>query len=236
MNNKIGIFGGTFNPIHYGHLRIAEEAREVMGLKRVIFVPSGIPPFKINEEELIPPNMRAEMVKLAIKDNPFFEFSDIEITREGVSYTVDTLEIFRERYTQERLYFIVGADAISELPKWHKPERILELTELLVVTRPGFPLSKLRNLLVYGIPENELDRFINGQIDKFSYSPFHFVKVSTISISGTMIRSFIKKQRSIKYLLPEEVESYIIKNRILGYIGIPRNSTDFLGLPCRRRK
>lgn len=226
---KIGILGGTFNPIHYGHLRIAEEAREIMGLEKVIFVPSRVPPFKIHEEELIPINMRAEMVKLAIKDNPFFEFSDIEITRDGISYTVDTLEIFRERYTQERLYFIVGADAVSELPKWHKPERILELAELLIVTRPGFPLYRLKNLLVYGIPENELERFIHGQIDEFSYSPFHFVKVSAISISGTMIRSLIKKQRSIKYLLPEEAESYIIKNRILGYIGVSKRSKDFLG-------
>lgn len=214
---SIGILGGTFNPIHYGHLRIAEEVRERFSLSKVIFIPSGIPPFKVRESELIDACHRAEMVRLAIRTNPFFEFSDIEIKREGISYTVDTLEILKKEYPEEQIYFIAGADAMADLPKWHRPERILELAEIIVVTRPDFPLSRLQNLLVYGIDREELTRFINGEIEEFRHRPFHFIRTSAISISGSLIRSFIKKQKSIKYLLPEEVEYYIIKNKILGY-------------------
>ncbi len=217
MSSRIGLFGGTFNPIHYGHLRIAEEVRERLGLSKVLFIPSGIPPFKVTETELISASMRAEMVRLAIRSNPFFEFSEVELKREGISYTVDTLEEFKAKNPSEDFYFIGGADAISELPKWHKPERILELTDFVVVTRPGFPLSHLRNLLAYGISEVELTRFIDGEIEEFHQGRFHFLKVSAIPISGSYIRSLIKSQKSIKYLLPEEVESYIIKNRIWGY-------------------
>lgn len=214
---NIGILGGTFNPVHYGHLRIAEEVRERFNLSKVIFVPAGIPPFKIKAEELIEADHRAEMVRLAIKTNPFFEFSDIEIKREGISYTVDTLEVLKKEYPGDNIYFIAGADAMADLPKWRRPGRILELAEVIVVTRPDFPLSRLQNLLVYGIDREELSRFINGEIEEFRHSPFHFIRVSAISISGSLIRSFIKRQKSIKYLLPEEVEYYIIKNRILDY-------------------
>ncbi len=214
---NIGILGGTFNPIHYGHLRIAEEVRERFNLTKVIFIPAGIPPFKIKAGELIEATQRAEMVRLAIKTNPFFEFSDIEIKRQGISYTVDTLEVLREEYPGDNIYFIAGADAMADLPKWHRPERILELAEMIVVTRPDFPLSRLQNLLVYGIDGEEMKRFINGEIEEFRHRPFHFIRLSAISISGSLIRSFIKRQKSIKYLLPEEVEYYIIKNRILGY-------------------
>ena len=212
---KLGIFGGTFNPIHYGHLRIAEEVREIFGLENVIFMPSGIPPFKVHGAELIPALHRAEMVRLAIKTNPFFEFSDLEIKRKGISYTVDTLESLKNEYPQASLYFIAGADAMAEFPKWHRPERILELAQIIIVTRPGVALSGLRNLLIYGIPEEGLRDFIEGKKGQFIHSPFNFVRVSAISISGTMIRAFIKSKKSIKYLLPEEVEYYIIKNRIL---------------------
>ncbi len=213
---KIGILGGTFNPIHYGHLRIAEEVRESFNLTKVLFIPSGIPPFKFSEE-LIPAHHRIEMVRIAIKSNPFFEVSDIEIKREGISYTVDTLEVLRKQYPDSTLYFIAGADAVAEFQKWHRPERILELVEFIIVTRPGAPLLGLKNLLIYGIPEDGLMRFINEEIAKFQHKPFYFERVSAISISGTLIRSFIKARRSIKYLLPEEVEYYIIKNRILDY-------------------
>ncbi|MFN3740109.1 MAG: nicotinate-nucleotide adenylyltransferase [Thermodesulfovibrionales bacterium] len=214
---NIGILGGTFNPIHYGHLRIAEEVRERFNLSKVIFIPAGIPPFKVKEGELIEAGHRAEMVRLGIRTNPFFEFSDIEIKRQGISYTVDTLEALKKEYPVKNIYFIAGADAIADLPKWHRPERILELAEVIVVTRPDFPLLRLQNLLVYGIDREDMKRFINGEIDELRHRPFHFIRVSAISISGSLIRSFIKKQKSIKYLLPEEVESYIIKNRILGY-------------------
>jgi len=213
---RIGILGGTFNPIHYGHLRIAEEVRERFNLTKVLFIPSGIPPFKFSEE-LIPAHHRAEMVRIAIKSNPFFEISYIEIEREGISYTVDTLEILKHQYSDSTLYFIAGADAVADLPKWNRPHRVLELAEFIVVTRPGAPLSGLKNLLIYDIPEEGLMRFINEEIEEFHHRPFYFEKVSAISISGTLIRSFMKAKKSIKYLLPEEVEYYIIKNRILDY-------------------
>ncbi len=214
---KIGILGGTFNPIHYGHLRIAEEVRERFNLTKVLFIPSGIPPFKIYGTELISAHHRAEMVRLAIKSNPFFEISYIEIKREGISYTVDTLEILKEQYPDSTLYFIAGADAVADLPKWKRPHRILELAEFIVVTRPGTPLLGLKNLLTYGIPEDGLMRFIKEEIEEFHHRPFYFERVSAISISGSLIRSFMKAKKSIKYLLPEEVEYYIIKNRILDY-------------------
>jgi nicotinate-nucleotide adenylyltransferase len=223
---KLGILGGTFNPVHYGHLRIAEEVREKFGLEKIIFIPSGTPPFKYDTSELIGPEDRFEMVKLAIKTNPFFEISDIEIKRKGISYTVDTLEYLRKEYPEEELYFIAGVDAVLDLPKWHRPERILKLADFIVVTRPGVPLQGLQDLMLffckpdavtYTTKKEELLRFINQETEEFIFKPFYFTRVSAISISGSFIRSLIRAGRSIKYLLPEEVEYYIIKNRILDY-------------------
>ncbi len=209
---SIGIFGGTFNPVHYGHLRVAEEVRESFDLEKVLFIPSGIPPLK--SKDIIPALHRYEMVRLATMSNPWFEVSDMEIKRGGVSYTVDTLTELRKIYNNKRLYFITGIDSFSEFPGWYMPQKIMELTEFIVVTRPGFDTERLRDFSLYPLPYQRLVDIMEGRIERFSTGIFHFLRVTGIYISGSMLRELIKKRRSIKYLLPDSVESYIINNRI----------------------
>ena len=130
---KVGVLGGTFDPIHSGHLVAGEEARCALGLERVLFVPSARPPHKL-DYRVSPPEERVEMVRLAIADNPAFELSTVDLDRPGYSYTVDTVALLQEKLgPRAKLYFILGEDALADLPTWHKPERLLETCELIAV-------------------------------------------------------------------------------------------------------
>jgi len=195
---KIGISGGTFDPIHYGHLIVAEQIRESLGLDKVIFIPSGAPPHKDNSK-VTAAEHRFNMVCEAVKTNPYFEVSRIELEREGYSYTVDTMEQLNALYGEEtRLFFITGADVIPELLTWKEYEKLFGLCEFIAVLRPGY----------------KKDDFIKEiEYLKATYSAkIHTVHAPLIGISSTIIRDRVRNHKSIKYLVPEGVEDYIVKN------------------------
>lgn len=188
---RIGILGGTFNPIHYGHLLVAAQVREKFDLEKVIFVPSASPPHK-NHPDIAPPRDRYQMTVLATQSNTFFSVSDLELQRPGKSYSVETVKELLNIYGKDtRLYFITGTDAILEIFTWKAKEELLKLCQFVVATRPGFHTAKI-------------DKTIARQI--------YLLKIPNLDISSTDIRSRIKEGRTIKYLLPEKVEEYIYKH------------------------
>ncbi|KPL00943.1 MAG: hypothetical protein AMJ91_02475 [candidate division Zixibacteria bacterium SM23_73_3] len=189
---KIGILGGTFDPIHLGHLVLAEQVKEKLGLDQVIFIPCFSPPHK-TRRKLSPAKDRYCMTKLALKDNPFFSVSDTELKRKGVSYTIDTLRQLKILFPDSEIYFLTGSDVLNEICTWKDPEKIFGLTKFVIATRPGF--------------------------DEFD-SKNHFAKKSTIvritgmDISSSQIRERVKKGRTIKYLVPDKVEEYIREKKL----------------------
>ena len=212
---KIGLFGGTFNPVHLGHLRAAEEIRETFGLNKIYFIPAFIPPHK-NTTEIAPSNDRLKMLKLAIHGNPFFDLSDIELKREGKSYTVDTLRYFTSKFSDHSHYFIVGTDQYSEIITWKDYKTLFKLSNLIVVERPGFnfDLSKLIPLELkddfrYYKKNNNVTHYINERSLLLS-----LVKIEGLGISSTRIRRKIKNNKSLRYLVPTEVETYILSRGI----------------------
>ena len=185
---KIGILGGTFNPIHTGHLILAEEVREKLALDKVIFVPAYLPPHKDNTE-IIPASDRYNMVRLAIKTNRFFSVSDIEIKRDGRSYTIDTLRDFKRIYPRDELYFIIGSDLLKYLNDWKDLSEIIKMVKFIVATRPGYPLE-------------EIPSYIST------------MAIRAVDISAFEIRACIKKNKSFRYLVPDVVVDYINKKRL----------------------
>ena len=192
----IGIYGGSFNPPHMGHLIVCESVRSQLGLDKVIFVPSATPPHK-KDLRLALAEVRLEMTKLAVAGNPAFTVSDAEVRRGGTSYTVDTLMEIKKENPQDRLHLIIGADNWIEFDTWKSPEQILDLTDIVVMTRPGFAVDRHAHP-----PPGQSGRNVR------------FVEVPQIGISGTMIRLNIKSRRSIKYLVPPDIEGYIQKHAL----------------------
>ncbi|NTW72853.1 MAG: nicotinate-nucleotide adenylyltransferase [Eubacteriaceae bacterium] len=194
---KIGILGGTFNPIHYGHLLLAESARDRLSLDKVIFIPTGNNPYKTDDQE-VDSFHRYKMTELGIRSNDKFEVSDIEINRRGYTYTIDTLEELEKLYPGDSLFFITGADIIFEIDNWKKADQVLKKTSIITTFRPGYEQENL------DVRIEELRELYGAKIFKL-YAP-------EMDISSSEIRSRIKHGYSIKYLLPEAVEDYIYKN------------------------
>ncbi|MCL6478904.1 MAG: nicotinate-nucleotide adenylyltransferase [Peptococcaceae bacterium] len=195
--SKIGIMGGTFDPIHYGHLVAAEGARHHFDLEEVIFVPAARPPHK-GKRVISDPVHRLNMTVLATGSNINFEVSDVEIKRQGTSYTIDTVRYFHQLLPRSDIYFITGADAIMEILTWHRVEELLDLCFFIAATRPGY---RLENLSV------SLKELPSRCIEKITV-----MEVPALAISSTDIRDRVSKGMPIKYLLPEEVENYIYYN------------------------
>lgn len=196
---RLGIMGGTFNPIHLGHLMIAEEARQTFHLDKVLFIPSYITPNKAIDGPTATAQQRLAMVRLATADNPYFAVSDLEIRRGGQSYTVDTLAFLKKLYGPSyTLYFISGTDTIEDLPNWHHPEDILTLCEFVGAARPGST----------DVVQTIKDRF--GPLGK------HIIPlpVPTMNISSTELRRRIRHGLSIRYMVPPVVAAYIEKNGV----------------------
>ncbi len=192
---KIGIMGGTFDPIHCGHLFIAETALDVFQLDKVLFIPAGDPPHK-NEKLITDSGHRFQMIKLAIEDNQNFEASDMEIMKQEKSYTIETIKILRRQYGEETdLYFITGTDAFVGLETWKEYQKLLSLTNFIVMTRT------ISNPMV-------LEEKISQFTEKFNAKVFK-IDIPTLDISSTDIRKRVQEGRSIKYLLPYDVEEYI---------------------------
>lgn len=183
---KIGILGGSFNPIHNGHLVLADEVRQKLELDKIFFIPVNLPVHKEEKDLLIAPE-RFKMLKLALKDNPDFEALDLEIKRKGKSYTIDTLRSLREKYPAGgKFFFIVGSDALSYLESWKDIDQVMKLAKFVVASRPGYPLKNLsKNILP--------------------------LAVESIDVSGFRLRSRIKNRESVRYYLPAQVYKYIEK-------------------------
>lgn len=215
---KIGIFGGTFNPVHYGHLRAAEEVQETFAFNRLLFVPAGQPPLK---RSIIPdPYHRYEMTKIALRGNRFFEISDIETKSEGPSYSIDTVKCLKKKYRRSDVFFIIGIDAFLDVPKWRQPDSLIESAHFIIISRPGYCFSDLFSLPYFpGTTKKRLREFDRGTGRKISLQfktgkrAFLF-KITGIDISASRIRNLMKRGKSIKYLLPESVESYIISHKL----------------------
>lgn len=217
---RLGVMGGTFNPIHYGHLVVANEVREAFALEKIIFVPAAVPPHK-QQTEIIEPRHRLIMTVLATISNPHFVVSAVEIDRPGTSYSVETIAALKALYPDTTaLYFILGIDAFLEIALWRQPDLLLRSCHIIVTARPGYnlrqlattPLQQLSTL--YPCLSFELSR---GEAAtplprvRVSGTPYEIVfqEVSALDISSTRIRQRIKRGLSITYLLPETVEAYI---------------------------
>lgn len=193
---RLGIMGGTFDPIHYGHLVTAEQAREALDLDVVLFMPAGEPAFKL-EKKVSSPEDRYAMTVLATAANPSFLASRFEIDREGVTYTVDTLKALRAHYPQNvKLYFITGADAILEIVTWHHADEIAGLATLIAATRPGYDIEQAR-----------------ARIESSGYKfDVRYIQIPMLAVSSTNIRDRVRAGKSVRYLTSESVIGFIRKN------------------------
>ena len=197
---RLGIMGGTFDPIHNGHLVTAEQAAGDLSLDLVVFVPAGKPAFK-QGRQVTSPEDRYDMALLATADNPRFLVSRIEVDRPGVTYTADTLELFRQHYPSNvELYFITGADAIIDLLTWHDAGRIAGLAGLVGATRPGYDLDRARS------------RIASSGID-FQVT---YLEVPALAISSSDLRARVSAGQSLRYLMPDQVVGFLTKRGLYG--------------------
>ena len=213
---KIGLFGGTFDPIHLGHLRAIKEVSERFGLSKTHLIPAALPPHKPNRDIAMAKD-RLEMIRLAVGSMAEFEISDIELNRSGPSYTIDTLKHFMAKTsTTDQTYLIMGLDAFLEIDTWKAYLEIFTLVPVIIMSRPPYGLGSVES--PWDLVADFIDRKISAQYhcsgtearhtsDKFQ--PIHFKGVSLLDISGTRIRDFIRQGKSIRFLVPEKVELYI---------------------------
>lgn len=185
--------GGTFDPIHHGHLVAAEEVRSALELSRVLFIPAGRP-WQKERDDVTAGDRRLTMTRLATEDNPFFAVSTIDLDREGPTYTIDTLRSAHDEYPDDELFFITGADAISQILTWKDPDEILELARFVAVTRPGHDLGDLRE---------RGERIV-------------ILEIPALAISSTDIRMRVASGRPIRYLVPDQVRRYIDEQGLYG--------------------
>lgn len=188
--DRIGVMGGTFDPIHNGHLFCASEAMDVLSLDYVLFIPSGTPPHK-TRQDMASSEDRYEMVYLAIEEDDRFKISDIEIKRQGRSYTVDTLRELHDIYDPCELFFITGYDALLDMPHWREPLKIAEMANIVAICREGYERDKA----------SELPKAIQNSMI--------LVEAPKLEISSTEVRNRVSSRRSIHYLVPEKVIRYI---------------------------
>lgn len=190
---RLGIMGGTFDPIHIGHLACAEQARESLSLDAVIFIPAGVPVYK-KKQVVTSAHHRLEMCRMAVASNPSFDVSAIEIERKGDTYTVDTLRQLRKHYSdQVELYFITGADAVFDIIKWRESSAIADLAHLIAVTRPGYQVSEEQK----------------EYLAEHSGFDISYLEVTALAISSSDLRQKVSTGHSIRYLTTDEVADYI---------------------------
>jgi nicotinate-nucleotide adenylyltransferase len=192
---RLGLMGGTFDPVHVGHLVIAEAAREEFRLDQVVWIPAGDPPHK--DRKVSDQEHRYAMAVLATASHPDFVVSRLELEREGPSYALDTIRHFRKQVKPQELFFITGADAILEILTWHRHDEVIRQCRFVAATRPGYDLGRLRRLL----PDAYMDRI-------------HVFSAPEVDVSSTGIREKLAAGRSVRYLVPEPVEQYLTKHRL----------------------
>lgn len=196
---KIGIMGGTFDPIHNGHLIVAEYTRTYLNLDRIIFIPSGKHPFKDNKK-VTDPNKRMDMISLSIESNKYFNLSDIEINREGITYTIDTIKTLKAYYKKDEIFFIIGSDILFQIEKWKDFDHLIEIVRFALISRPSDNNIEATNKL-------------KDLKEKYKINIIE-VEAPLIDISSTEIRNRVKEGLSIKYLVPELVNNYIIEHNL----------------------
>lgn len=203
---RIGILGGTFDPVHYAHLAIAEEVYCALQLSRVLFVPAGSPPHKEGEQVTVV-DQRVAMLTLALRSNPHFALSLVDVGRPGPSYTVDTLRLLhREWGPQVRFYFIIGGDSLQDLPTWHDPVGILQQATLVALTRPGYPAPEAaRTALLARLPNS------GGRV--------LILQGPQLDLSATRLRQRVATGRPVRYQTPDDVAEYIYRYRLYQQIG-----------------
>ena len=197
---SLGILGGTFDPIHMGHLRMAEHVFQRMELENILFIPAYVPPHKLGQD-FAPAQDRYAMTKLAIADNPHFTVSDMELQRTGVSYTIDTIRQLHEQYGDMELHFISGADSVAQLHTWHNIEEMLELTRFVAVWRPGYEDAMEELVRHLGLHAKERVLLLDTPV---------------YDISSTEIRTRIRQGASLAGLVPDSVEKYIYEHGLYG--------------------
>jgi len=213
---KIGIFGGTFDPIHWGHLRSAEEVGETYRLNRVYFVPASLPPHK-RGRTTPPARDRLQMVRLAVARNPRFSVSTVELARPGLSYSIDTIREFVAKLKKtDSLYFIIGLDAFREIGTWKDFAEIFSLCNFIVTSRPGSkendPLKgtgvAVKKLFCYDFKRKNYRHRSGTRV--------HFIELTDIAISASEIRALVRQGKSIRYLVPSAVEKFIERRGLYG--------------------
>ncbi len=210
---KIGIIGGTFNPIHIAHLRIAEEVRERFALDRVLFIPAASPPHKPLAGDLSF-HHRYRMVELAVRDNPHFAASDIEGKRGGKSYSIDTIQVLRTEYPEDELFFVIGSDSFLEIGLWRRYAAIFAACNIVAVERPGSVVNDLAAVLPVDIAAEFCYYGAEKRLaHRTGYSVYYLTGVP-LDISSSAIRKLAHIGRSIRYLVPETVEHYIKEHRL----------------------
>ena len=194
---KFAIIGGTFNPIHIGHLIIAERAYLEFNLDKVIFMPAGNPPHKSNKN-VIDKNHRINMLKTVINDNDHFDLCLWEINNKGKSYTVKTINHFKEKYDVDKVNLIIGTDSLAQIFNWYQPEYVLSNSNLIVAKRNGYSYSEI-------MKDQRLRKFQDN---------ISLIDNSLIEISSSMIREYVKENKSIRYLTPDSIIEYIKNNKL----------------------
>ncbi|TAL12609.1 MAG: nicotinate (nicotinamide) nucleotide adenylyltransferase [Nitrospirae bacterium] len=219
---KLGLYGGAFNPIHRCHLVVAETARTRLGLDRVLFIPTGDPPHK-PPSELMPAAHRLEMVRLAIAPFSYFQLSDIETGRAAKSYTIDSVRTLRASHPADtRFIFIIGLDAFADIASWREPERLLELCDFAVVSRPGCLFKSLEKLPMLGITDvAALERLDGGRAEAQEIrlkggTSLWGLPIPPCNASAQDIRKRLTQRQSLENLLPAGVESYILRHNLFG--------------------
>jgi nicotinate-nucleotide adenylyltransferase len=215
---RLGIFGGTFNPIHLGHLRAAEEACEELGLERLLFLPSAVPPHKApRDEPIAPAEVRLEWVRLATAGNPRFEVDPMEIERDGPSYSIDSLRSIRSRGAPEPPVFVLGQDAFSEMDTWREPESLFQLAHFAVLTRPPVLEGSLEQWLPSCV-RGEIELAANGCFGwhRSARTWIRLVVITALAISATDVRERVREGRSVRYLVPEAVREAILESGVYG--------------------
>jgi nicotinate-nucleotide adenylyltransferase len=214
---RLGLLGGSFNPVHNGHLAIARRTREVLGLDQVLFIPTSHPPHKLNAS-LAPAQDRYEMVRLAIASDSFLALSDVEIRRPGKSYSIDTIRLLQKEYgTETQLSFLIGLDAFLDFPSWRDPLALLTLCQFVVLSRPGLSFRSLATMtLLPPIPYPSLEDLDAGRISRIEVpigtQRLICLKLPPCTVSASDIRARIRKGLPAANLLPPLVESYILQH------------------------
>jgi nicotinate-nucleotide adenylyltransferase len=216
---RVGVYGGTFNPIHVGHLRAAEEVAETLGLERVLFVPSATPPHKAEtpDDGIAPAELRLAWARLAVEDNPRFAVDAIEVERGGASFLVDTLRALRERLAPAELVFLVGSDAFAEMGAWRSPRELFTLADFAVIVRPPLRSGRIGEWLPEVVRE-DVAIAADGRSARHrsAATRIELVEIAGFEVSASDVRRRLREGRSVRYLLPERVRRAVLASGAFG--------------------